>query len=454
MMSSWPWGLAAWVAPQWVASLVEWLYKYLPAWVTNNLTATDATTFLVWPLIQIAVMLVVVLTTVAYLTLAERKVSAWIQVRIGPNRTGPLGLLQPVADGIKLLIKEDVIPFKADKAVFTLAPIISMVCAFIVLAVLPYGPHYASITDINIGLLLILSISSVGVLGIILGGWASNSKYPLLGALRSSAQMVSYEAAIGLTVVSALIFTRTFSMQGIVEAQRSLGVWFILFLFPSFIIFLVSVVAETNRAPFDLAEAESELVGGFHTEYSGFRFSIFFIAEYTNMVVVSAVGTTLYLGGWYVPGMDAIAAQFPEAYREVVLTLIGVIAFAIKCGIILYLFIWMRWTFPRYRYDQLMELGWKWLMPAALANIVLTATVFVIGKELGWVRSVSGTLEMDWQGKVFFTVTGFLSAFPILALLNAINRNSRSFNLRAQRTTIPVSTRKARLSPSVKPAST
>jgi len=175
MMSSWPWGLAAWVAPQWVASLVEWLYKYLPAWVTNNLTATDATTFLVWPLIQIAVMLVVVLTTVAYLTLAERKVSAWIQVRIGPNRTGPLGLLQPVADGIKLLIKEDVIPFKADKAVFTLAPIISMVCAFIVLAVLPYGPHYASITDINIGLLLILSISSVGVLGIILGGWASNS---------------------------------------------------------------------------------------------------------------------------------------------------------------------------------------------------------------------------------------------------------------------------------------
>jgi NADH-quinone oxidoreductase subunit H len=231
-------------------------------------------------------------------------------------------------------------------------------------------------------------------------------------------------------------------------------VWFILFLFPSFIIFLVSVVAETNRAPFDLAEAESELVGGFHTEYSGFRFSIFFIAEYTNMVVVSAVGTTLYLGGWYVPGMDAIAAQFPEAYREVVLTLIGVIAFAIKCGIILYLFIWMRWTFPRYRYDQLMELGWKWLMPAALANIVLTATAFVIGKELGWVRSVSGTLEMDWQGKVFFTVTGFLSTFPILALLNAINRNSRSFNLRAQRTTIPVSTRKARLSPSVKPAST
>ncbi|WP_343316626.1 NADH-quinone oxidoreductase subunit NuoH [Chloracidobacterium aggregatum] len=452
MMTSWPWMLALNASPKWIESLVEWLYTYLPTWITANLTATDAADFIVWPLIQVGVMLVVVLTAVAYLTLAERKVSAWIQVRVGPNRTGPLGLLQPAADGIKLLIKEDVIPFKADKTIFTLAPIISMVCAFIVLAVLPYGPHYASITNINIGLLFILSVSSVGVLGIILGGWASNSKYPLLGALRSSAQMVSYEAAIGLTIVSALIFTRTFSMQGIVEAQKSLGVWFVLFLFPSFIVFLVSVVAETNRAPFDLAEAESELVGGFHTEYSGFRFSIFFIAEYANMVVVSAIGATLYLGGWYVPGMDAIAARAPEAYREAVLTLIGVTAFAIKCGLILYLFIWMRWTFPRYRYDQLMELGWKWLMPAALANIVLTATIFLIGKELGLVRSVGGVLEMDWQGKVFFTVAGLLSAFPILALLNAINRNSKSFNLRAQRTTIPISTRKVKLSPGVKPA--
>ncbi|MGQ9897143.1 MAG: NADH-quinone oxidoreductase subunit NuoH [Acidobacteriota bacterium] len=452
MMTLWPWMPALSASPQWIESLVEWLYTYLPTWITSNLTSTDAADFIVWPLIQIGVMLVVVLTAVAYLTLAERKVSAWIQVRVGPNRTGPLGLLQPAADGIKLLIKEDVIPFKADKTVFTLAPIISMVCAFVVLVVLPYGPYYASITNINIGLLLIFSISSVGVLGIILGGWASNSKYPLLGALRSSAQMVSYEAAIGLTIVSALIFTRTFSMQGIVEAQKSLGVWFVLFLFPSFIVFLVSIVAETNRAPFDMAEAESELVGGFHTEYSGFRFSIFFIAEYTNMLVVSAVGATLYLGGWYVPGMDAIAAQVPEAYREAVLTLIGVTAFAIKCGLFLYLFIWMRWTFPRYRYDQLMELGWKWLMPAALANIVLTATVFIIGKELGWVRSVGGVLEMDWQGKVFFTVAGFLSVFPILALLNAINRNSKSFNLRAQRTTIPISTRKVKLSPGVKTA--
>ncbi|MCS7078598.1 MAG: NADH-quinone oxidoreductase subunit NuoH [Chloracidobacterium sp.] len=448
----WPWMPALSASPQWVESLVKWVYTYLPPWVAAKLTPTDATDFIVWPLVQIAVMLVVVLTVVAYLTLAERKISAWIQVRIGPNRTGPFGLLQPVADGIKLLIKEDVIPFKADKTVFTLAPIISMVCAFVVLAVLPYGPHYASITNINIGLLFILSVSSVGVLGIILGGWASNSKYPLLGALRSSAQMVSYEAAIGLTIVSALIFTRTFSMQGIVEAQRSLGVWFVLFLFPSFIVYLVAVVAETNRAPFDLAEAESELVGGFHTEYSGFRFSIFFIAEYTNMVVVSAIGTTLYLGGWYVPGMDWVAAQFPAAYREAVLTLIGVMAFAVKCGVILYLFIWMRWTFPRYRYDQLMELGWKWLMPAALANIVLIATVYIIGKELGLVRSVGGVLEMEWQGKVFFTVAGFLSLFPILALLNAINRNSKSFNLRAQRTTIPVSTRKVKLTPGVKPA--
>ncbi len=452
MIASGPWMLALNASPKWLESLVEQFFAYLPAWLTSNLTPTDAADFIVWPLIQIGVMLVVVLTAVAYLTLAERKVSAWIQARVGPNRTGPLGLLQPAADGIKLLIKEDVIPFKADKTVFTLAPIISMVCAFVVLAVLPYGPHYASITNINIGLLFILSISSVGVLGIILGGWASNSKYPLLGALRSSAQMVSYEAAIGLTIVSALIFTRTFSMQGIVEAQRSLGVWFVLFLFPSFIVFIVSAVAETNRAPFDMAEAESELVGGFHTEYSGFRFSIFFIAEYANMVVVSAIGATLYLGGWYVPGMDWVAAQLPEAYREAALTLMGITAFAIKCGAILYLFIWMRWTFPRYRYDQLMELGWKWLMPAALANIVLTATIYIIGKELGLVRSVEGVLQMDWQGKVYFTVAGLLAMFPILALLNAINRNSKSFNLRAQRTTIPISTRKVKLSPGVKPA--
>jgi NADH-quinone oxidoreductase subunit H len=426
--------LAAFAPPQ---LLSDFLGKYLSA---------DLVEFVVWPLIQIVVMLGAVLTGVAYLTLAERKVSAWIQVRVGPNRTGPWGLLQPAADGIKLILKEDIVPFRADKTVFTLAPIVSMVSAFVVLAVLPYGPLFASITNVNIGLLFILSVSSVGVLGIILGGWSSNSKYPLLGALRSSAQVVSYEAAIGLTIVSSLVYTKTFSMQGIVEAQKHLGVWLILFLFPAFILYLVSAVAETNRAPFDLAEAESELVGGFHTEYSGFRFSIFFIAEYANMVVVSAIGAAIFLGGWYFPGLEELCAKLPEAFRDIVYTALAVGVFVAKVAFILYLFIWIRWTFPRYRYDQLMELGWKWLMPAAIANIVFTAIIFVVGMQLGFVKTVGSYLEMTLQGKAYFIAASLLSSLPLLALLNTINRNSKSFNLRAQRTTLRMSTRKVRLS--------
>jgi NADH-quinone oxidoreductase subunit H len=439
--------LASFLPPEFLSRLVTWAYTYLPQSFSNVLSAQDATEHLIWPLIQIGIMLAAVLTAVAYLTYAERKVSAWIQVRVGPNRTGPWGLLQPAADGIKLIIKEDVIPFNADKTVFTLAPIVSMVCAFVVLVVVPYGPLYADITNVNIGLLMILSISSVGVLGIVLGGWASNSKFPLLGALRSSAQVVSYEAAIGLTIVSALIYTRTFSMQGIVEMQKNLGIWLIFFLFPSFIVYLVSAVAETNRAPFDLAEAESELVGGFHTEYSGFRFSIYFIAEYTNMVVVSAIGATIFLGGWYFPGVEDLCKKLPGGLYETVFSLVSVGIFAAKVAFILYIFIWMRWTFPRYRYDQLMELGWKWLMPAALINIVVTAIIFLVGKEYGFVKTVGGQLEMDWSGKVYFIVAGLLGALPVLAILNTINRNSRSFNLRAQRTTIPMAPRKIRLVP-------
>lgn len=438
--------LASFAPPEWLSRLVSSGFAYLPQAISNVLSAQDATDFLIWPLIQIGVMLAAVLTSVAYLTYAERKVSAWIQVRVGPNRTGPLGLLQPAADGIKLILKEDVIPFNADKTVFTLAPIVSMVCAFVVLVVVPYGPAYASVTNVNIGLLLILSISSVGVLGIVLGGWASNSKFPLLGALRSSAQVVSYEAAIGLTIVSALIYTRTFSMQGIVEVQKNLGVWLIFFLFPAFIVYLVSAVAETNRAPFDLAEAESELVGGFHTEYSGFRFSIYFIAEYTNMVVVSAIGATVFLGGWYFPGVEDLCQKLPPSIGEAVYTIVSVGIFAAKVAFILYLFIWMRWTFPRYRYDQLMELGWKWLMPAALINIVLTAIIFIVGKEYGFVTTVAGQLKMTMAGKAYFMIAGLLGALPVLAVLNTINRNSRSFNLRAQRTTIPMAPRKVKLS--------
>ncbi len=436
--------------------LIEQVARVMPQAVRDILVSQEFINFLVWPLIQIAIMIGAVMTAVAYLTYLERKISAWIQVRVGPNRTGPWGLLQPAADGIKLILKEDIIPFKADKAVFTIAPMISMIAALTVLAVLPFGPLYASITNINIGLLFILSVSSVGVLGIVLGGWASNSKYPLLGGLRSSAQMISYEAAMGLAIIGGLMFTKTLSMQGIVEAQQKMGVWLVLFQLPAFVIFIFSAVAETNRAPFDLPDAESELVGGFHTEYSGFRFSIYFIGEYTAMVVVSAVGATLFLGGWYFPGLAQLHSGFlmqklPQL-ADGIYSLLGVLVFAAKTGFILYLFFWLRWTFPRYRYDQLMDIGWKWLLPAALANIVLTAIFFVIGQTLGFVASKGGYIEVSTTGKLYFTAMSFVTMVPLLLLLNVINRNSKSFNLRAQRTQIRFSTRYAK--PAPKPAVT
>src|SRR5262245_61518627 len=259
--------------------------------------------YVVWPLIQILVVLFVVLTAVAYLVYLERKVSAFMQARLGPMRVGPWGLLQPAADGLKLLLKEDIIPLKADKAVFIIAPIVSVVAALVVLAVIPWGATWATIANVNIGLLFILAVSSVGVLGLVLAGWGSNSKYSLLGALRSSAQMVSYEIGMGLSIIGALMFARTLSMSGIIDAQRADGVWYILFQPLGFLIYAVSALGETNRAPFDLPEAESELVAGYHTEYSGFRWALFFMAEYGAMIVTSAIAVTLFLGGWMLPGV-------------------------------------------------------------------------------------------------------------------------------------------------------
>src|SRR5918995_710055 len=255
----------------------------------------------VWPLIQIGLIVTLVAGWVAYATYLERKISAFMQARLGPMRVGPWGLLQPIADGIKLLTKEDFIPDKADRWIFFIAPFVSVAAAFIVFAVIPFGPDWGVITDINIGLLFVLSVSSVGVLALILAGWSSNSKYALLGGLRSSAQMVSYEVSMGLSLVGALMFARTLSMSGIVAAQGADSIWFLLYQPTGFLLFLISGIAENNRAPFDLPEAESELVAGFHTEYSGMRWSLFFMAEYAAMVVVSAVATTVYLGGWYFP---------------------------------------------------------------------------------------------------------------------------------------------------------
>src|SRR5499433_683328 len=288
-------------APDWVVNLITREKKPSTFWADT----------VVYPIIQILVVLFIVLTLVAYLVYLERKVSAFMQARLGPMRVGPWGLLQPAADGLKLLLKEDIIPLKADKAVFIIAPIVSVVAALVVLAVIPWGASWATIANVNIGLLFILAVSSVGVLGLVLAGWGSNSKYSLLGALRSSAQMVSYEIGMGLSIIGALMFARTLSMSGIIDAQRADGVWYILFQPVGFLVYASIALGETNRAPFDLPEAESELVAGYHTEYSGFRWALFFMAEYTAMIVTSAVAVTLYLGGWGLFGIENLFKDYP-----------------------------------------------------------------------------------------------------------------------------------------------
>src|SRR6266403_4336254 len=282
--------------------------------------------YVIWPFIQVGAVVTITAGWVAYATYLERKISAFMQARLGPMRVGPWGLLQPIADAIKLLTKEDLLPDKADSYIFKFAPYIAVAAAFIVFAVVPFGPNWGVITDINIGLLLVLAVSSVGVLALILAGWSSNSKYALLGALRSSAQMVSYEVAMGLSIIGALMFARTLSLSGIVGAQASNSIWFLVYQPIGFVIFVISGIAENNRAPFDLPEAESELVAGFHTEYSGFRWSLFFMAEYAAMVVVTAVATTLYLGGWYFPFVYRLteAKGFHNAY--VVVSLMAFLA--------------------------------------------------------------------------------------------------------------------------------
>jgi len=334
---------------------------------------------LVIPLLKIVIVLNATLVAVTYMVLLERKVIAWAQSRLGPMRVGPYGILQPVADAVKLMIKEDITPARADKWVFTAAPIISMVPALIVYAVIPFGPEISLfgrkvslyITDINVGLLYIVSVASVGVYGIILAGYASNSKFPLLASLRASAQLISYEVAVTLTLVSVILMSGTLSMVEIVNAQYNQRVWY-LFVQPlAFVLVLIGGLAETNRAPFDLPEAEQELTGGFHTEYSGMRFALFFLAEYANMIVISSVATTLFLGGYLRPFPNVAALDF-----------LGIIPswtwFLVKSFLFLYFFIWIRATLPRYRYDQLMRIGWKVLIPIAIINLVVTAIVKVL----------------------------------------------------------------------------
>ncbi|HEY2149463.1 MAG TPA: NADH-quinone oxidoreductase subunit NuoH [Vicinamibacterales bacterium] len=331
------------------------------------------------PLVKILVVLNATLVAVTYMVLLERKVIAWAQSRLGPMRVGPYGVLQPVADAIKLMLKEDITPVKADKWVFTAAPIISMVPALIVYAVIPFGPEVSIfghkvalyVTDVNVGLLYIVSVASVGVYGIILAGYASNSKFPLLASLRASAQLISYEVSITLTLVSVILMAGSLSMVSIVHAQQNQGVWYMFVQPLAFGIFVIGGLAETNRAPFDMPEAEQELTGGFHTEYSGMRFALFFLAEYANMIVVSSVATTLFLGGWLRPFPNVAMLSFLDIVPSWTW-------FLIKSFLFLYFFIWIRATLPRYRYDQLMRLGWKVLIPLAIANLVVTGFVKVL----------------------------------------------------------------------------
>ena len=398
--------------------------------------SAETINFVIWPFIQIGLVVTLVALWVAYATYLERKISAFIQARLGPMRVGPWGLLQPIADGLKLLTKEDFIPEKADRWIFFLAPYIAVAAAFIVFSVIPFGPDWAVITDINIGVLFVLSVSSVGVLALILAGWSSNSKYSLLGALRSSAQMVSYEVSMGLSLVGALMFARTLSLSGIVTAQVQDSIWYIVYQPVGFLIFLISGIAENNRAPFDLPEAESELVAGFHTEYSGFRWSLFFMAEYAAMVVVTAVVTTLYLGGWYFPFVYRLteAKGFHNLY-----VIVSVLVFLIKASIILYVYFWLRWTLPRFRYDQLMDIGWKWLTPSALINIALTSiAIFLVQALNGWkgiktIDSISQGLNLTATGKAVMIVFGIIGLLITGLLLSRINWRSRDFNLKSQR---------------------
>ena len=392
------------------------------------------------PLIA-AVVIVAVLPLIAgYVVLVERKVMAHFQVRLGPMRVGPHGLLQPIADALKLLIKEDVIPENADVWIFWLAPVMSVTTAMLAMGAVAFGPAFQVAKDINVGLLFVVGISALGIFGIVLGGWASNSHYSLLGALRSSAQLVSYETAAGMALVSGLLFAGTLQIRDIVRAQADQHVWFAFLTPVAFFIYAVASIAETNRAPFDMPEAESELVAGYMTEFSGFRWALYFLAEYANMIVVASVATTLFLGGWLRPFasvraldaldffpavlMIALAAycgvrapkQPVQVQRLFMLAVAGLCAmlalvlaapilvpvlkslkdgilggfwFLFKLSAYIYVFMWLRFTLPRYRFDQLMRLGWRFLIPVSIVNVMLMGAAILANAQYGVSRAAA-----------------------------------------------------------------
>jgi NADH-quinone oxidoreductase subunit H len=350
----------------------------------------DFQTFLLLSILKVVVVLVITLTAVAYTVLLERKVLGRIQNRWGPSRVGPFGLMQPLADGIKLFLKEDLMPFASERLLFILAPIIALACALISIAVVPFGGMQTvtvngvsvqmfNVADLNIGLLVILGITSIGVYGIALSGWSSNNKFALLGSLRATSQMISYELALGLSLVGVVLRAQSLSLRDIVNSQAAHGAlsWNIFggFQFVAFFIYLMAAYAETNRAPFDLPEAESELVAGYHTEYSSMKFAMFFMAEYANMITVSCVATLLFLGGASSPLGHLLPADFGG---PVLAAIFPILWFVAKVLFFLLLYIWVRGTLPRLRYDQLMSFGWKFLLPLAMINIIVTSLVIAL----------------------------------------------------------------------------
>jgi len=440
------------------------MLDYITSYLKSDTTPGSAGNMF-WAFVYIVLIFLGLSVAVIAMNRLERKILAHMQVRLGPMRVGPHGLLQPIADAVKLLIKEDIIPENADKLVFWLAPVLSVGAGLLSLAGLAIGPAFQIAQDINIGILFVVGISALGIFGIVLGGWASNSHYSLMGALRSSAQLVSYETAAGMALVSALLFTGTLNVKSIVEAQSKEGIWFVLLAPVAFFTYLVASIAETNRAPFDLPEAESELVAGYMTEFSGFRWSLYFLAEYTNMIVVASVATTLFLGGWLRPFAGVPWLNFldfvpvllmmlvgvycfvrvpkqPVTVQKIFMVLVGFLCLAVamvlfapiavpilkpslteavkpfyagihggfwfifKVSLYIYFFMWLRFTIPRYRFDQLMRLGWHFLIPLSIINVLLVGVALIAGAYFhlqGW-----GLLLVTTPAAILALVAAFL----------------------------------------------
>ena len=417
--------------------------------------------------LKVTLIFTIVMLVVAYTTLAERRVSAWIQDRNGPNRVGPLGLLQPIADGIKNFVKEETLPATASRLFFVLAPMMTIIPALVTFAVIPiaaplptpWGVVDMIIADVPIGILYVLAVSSLGVYGLVLGGWASNNKYAFLGGLRASAQMVSYEVALGLSLVTVLMLTGNVTLTEMVWQQQQLDVWFALPLSLAFIFFLISAFAETNRLPFDMPESESELVTGYHTEYSSMKFSMYMIAEFGHMVTASALMATLFFGGWDLPGTwdDAVWFQgqlirgFADdgsvllAAPAVWKTLLTFGAFAMKTSIFLLIYIWVRWTLPRFRYDQVMALGWKVMLPTALAYVMVMAGTILsldeIGLEWGFFYGLALT-AVSALCTLFFLL--FIDRGHTIVGAAALDRQKRTVHLPRRRPTSAAVAQEAR----------